>query len=293
MKMSWKANLFGVVVLMGVFLVSVPLRSEDAKVESKPLSGLEIADKLDQRLDFPGYDDPKYTLAEALELLTKRWGVPVDINSRAFPEVNVEKYQPFQDRPLPPSKNISLSRVLRKILDRLPSESPGIYVVRDEGIELTTADAFGNEIGRPPENPTGATQTIPMVYVSVDKRPLEQALKLLADKTGFTVVLDARAAQEGKSPVSATLKNVPLDTAVRLLADMADLRSVLIDNTLYVTTPENADRLLAEQNRRFGALGGIGGIGAGGIGGGIGGAPVPQVGNPGGAAGPRASPSGM
>src|SRR5439155_26824057 len=73
----------------------------------------------------------------------------------------------------------------------------------------------------------------------------------LADSTGINVILDARVAEKaGKTPVTATLNGIPLDTAVRLLADMADLKAVAIDNALYVTTKPNAETLQAEQEKR-------------------------------------------
>jgi hypothetical protein len=43
------------------------------------------------------------------------------------------------------------------------------------------------------------------------------------------------------------LHNVPVDTAVKVLADMADLGFVRLDNLLYVTSREKAARLRAEQ----------------------------------------------
>jgi hypothetical protein len=46
--------------------------------------------------------------------------------------------------------------------------------------------------------------------------------------------------EKGKTAVTARLINVPLDRAVRLLADMADLKAVLLGNVLYVTSKENA-----------------------------------------------------
>ena len=73
----------------------------------------------------------------------------------------------------------------------------------------------------------------------------------LADASGISVVLDARVVEKaGKTPVTATLNNIPLDTAVRLLADMADLKAVAIDNVLYVTAKANAEALQAEQDKR-------------------------------------------
>jgi hypothetical protein len=45
------------------------------------------------------------------------------------------------------------------------------------------------------------------------------------------------------------LTNVPLDTAVQLLADMAELKVVHRDNVLYVTTPEHAAKLEKDYGR--------------------------------------------
>jgi hypothetical protein len=80
------------------------------------------------------------------------------------------------------------------------------------------------------------------------------------------------------------MQHVPLETAVRLLADMADVKAVALENVLYVTTKENADKLLREQRERelsfelppgspLGATPGAGAAGPGtpqGSGGGIG-----------------------
>ncbi len=46
--------------------------------------------------------------------------------------------------------------------------------------------------------------------------------------------------------------NLPLDSAVSMLADMADLRTILQDNAVYVTTPKNAQRLKSEQKKNRG-----------------------------------------
>jgi hypothetical protein len=43
------------------------------------------------------------------------------------------------------------------------------------------------------------------------------------------------------------MNDVPLDTAVGLLASMADLRAVSLDNVLYVTSRAKAKELEAEK----------------------------------------------
>ena len=49
--------------------------------------------------------------------------------------------------------------------------------------------------------------------------------------------------------MDAQLNNVPTDTAVRLLANMAGLSVARLDNVLYVTTRENAAAAQADQER--------------------------------------------
>ena len=71
--------------------------------------------------------------------------------------------------------------------------------------------------------------------------------------------------EKGKFPVTASLLNVPVDSAVLILAEMAELKPVLIDRVIYVTTPENATRLRREMNRR-GMIGEFPGTRAGSIG---------------------------
>jgi hypothetical protein len=154
-----------------------------------------------------------------------------------------------------------------------------------------------------------------LVQAEFDKRPLEEALKELADATECNILFDPRAAEKAK-PVTATLVNVPLETAVELLADMDGLKVVLRDHVLYVTTKENAEVMQKELRERLAASqpqgqqgpqppqGGIGpgvppggpGVPPGGLGvppGGPGGFPPGPPGmGPGGPAGPGGLPPG-
>src|SRR5262249_38854095 len=109
-------------------------------------------------------------------------------------------------------------------------------------VEITTTAAVQREFWS--EGHKGPY--LPLVHAAYEKAPLAEALKELADSSNFNVVLDECVGDKVKVPVSARLANVPLDTAVRMLADMADLKPVLMDNTLYVTTRENAELLQKE-----------------------------------------------
>jgi len=76
---------------------------------------------------------------------------------------------------------------------------------------------------------------------------LDVALEELSELTGVTIVLDARAKAKTQTPVTARFRDdVALQDAVRMLADMADLKPVYLVTGLYVTTPNNAKMMEKE-----------------------------------------------
>jgi hypothetical protein len=81
------------------------------------------------------------------------------------------------------------------------------------------------------------------VHLDVEAVPLKDLLQRLARDTGVNLVLDQRLANEGTSRLSAHLDDVPLETAVELLADQAGLKAVRLANVLYVTTEVRAEKL--------------------------------------------------
>jgi RNA polymerase sigma factor (sigma-70 family) len=199
-------------------------------------------DQLDRSFDFLGFDNADITLEVALDYLAKVCDVLIDVNDRAFADAMLKdvRAQAIAERPLPPMKNARLATVLRRILARLPVEAT--VLVRDDRLEVTTADAARAEVGVARGQPLP-----PLVQAAFDKTPLDKALREVAAATGVNVVVDVRAADKAKVAVTADLANVPVDTAVRVLTDMAELKPVRLGNVLYVTTPENAARLQAEQ----------------------------------------------
>ena len=103
--------------------------------------------------------------------------------------------------------------------------------------------------GPAPEiNAALASRTM-VVSGTFEKQPLEAVLKELAWTSNSNVILDHRGVKEGETQLTADLENVPLDTAVGMLADMAGLKMVPLENALYVTSKENDATLLKEQER--------------------------------------------
>ena len=84
-----------------------------------------------------------------------------------------------------------------------------------------------------------------------DKVTFDFAEKPLADVLnrlrldGFNVTLDPVAAKKAEAKISLKLKGVSCEAAVKQAAELAGLRAVRLDNSLFITTPEKADRLAA------------------------------------------------
>jgi hypothetical protein len=208
-----------------------------------PAPAVSVPLKLAQRVKFDGIDDPKTTFDEALDKVSKLYDVSFDINDKAFKFENVMdvgKTEVASPAAIRPMRNARLSTVLRKILSRIPVPSGAVYCVRADHIEITTGTFQAAEVWGKYGGPH-----LPLVNATLDKAPLEDAVKELSEQADFNVLLDNRAADKTKTPVSARFLNTPLDSSVRLLADMADLRAVHLDNVLYVTTKENAAALEA------------------------------------------------
>jgi hypothetical protein len=193
-----------------------------------------LAAKFSKRVKFEGTQAA--TLGETLDVLAKQFDLTFDVNEKAFKFEQVMDVLKQEVTPLRPMKSVRLDTILRKLLGQIQVGSGATYLHREDHVEITTNTFVGAEIW-------GATPNsfphLPLVWATLEKVPLEDALKDLAEQADFNVMLDNRAAEKGKTPVTARLRNMPLDTAVRLLADMADLRSVHLDNVLYVTTKEN------------------------------------------------------
>ena len=231
-----------VLVLLGVPAVpwnaaSVPSTPAQRESDLTALRAREMHHKLASPVTLEkGLDNVPFN--DAREFLQDRYDVTIVIDSNAFEtDYGLDKVPEFKVS-LPKMVGVRLSTVLRM----LAVQFNGTYLVRSDHILITTPLHT-----RPEYWKAGYPQLVPGVDAEFDKRPLSEALRKLAQLTGINIVLDARVGEKGKAAVTATLTNAPLDTAVRLLADMAGLRSVAVDGALYVTTKKNAEQWKTEK----------------------------------------------
>jgi type II secretory pathway component GspD/PulD (secretin) len=121
-------------------------------------------------------------------------------------------------------KDVPVRTALRQMLDPYCLT----YVVIGDTVLLTTEDM------------AMARQLRQRVSVDMDKVEVADALQKVARDAGVNVLLDSRAAKDAGDKVTLKLEDVPVDTAVRLLAEMAGLKPVRVGNVLFVTSKENA-----------------------------------------------------
>jgi hypothetical protein len=209
---------------------------------------LEIARQLEQVVNYQGIDDPKTKLIEATDQLGKIYNLTFDFNEKAFKDEmlpDVPNTEIIGSSILSPMK-AELRSVLKKILTRVPARSGATYLIRKDSVEITTQAAVRADLGMKEDE-----ELLPLVWKYFCEDPLAEALDTLSENSGYNVVLDPRVRGKTRDTVvTARLINVPVDTAVRIVADMAGLAVVRRDNIFYLTTPENARRMREEAPHR-------------------------------------------
>jgi hypothetical protein len=208
----------------------------------------EVRKKLASTITFNGFDDADTKFSEALAFLQKAADITFEVNEEAFRDEMVDdpNNKPL-GRPIPKLGSVSAGTVLRRVLSRMPTASGTTFVVRGGVVEITTRRAASPSSWRSGQD---LVPGAPEVSIAFEKRELQEALQEIADATGVNIVLDARAKDKGKAAITATLRDVAVDTVVRILANMADLEVAALDNVLCVTTKDGARGLEEEQEKR-------------------------------------------
>jgi RNA polymerase sigma-70 factor (ECF subfamily) len=189
----------------------------------------ELRDILDKPVSV---EFDKVPLADAMSYLQERYGFPIVYDREAFKD-EVE-LQEFRKNIVQAEKvsGVDLRSVFRQVLCQVQAD----YRLRDTGVFIFPMEYVTS--GRLLQQP---------VLVSFRQTSLDRALARVAAQSGVNIVLDARVARDAKVAITADLDNAPLETAVRILSDMAALKPVAMGNTLYVTTAANACKLEAER----------------------------------------------
>jgi hypothetical protein len=152
------------------------------------------------------------------------------------------------------------SQVLRKLLNpyRL------CYIVQEDSVLVTS------------EEMAVFRQLRQRVSVDVEEVPFKKAVRDLAKTHGLNLVIDPLVMKQTEIAVSLQVENTGVETAVRLLAEMARLKAVRMGNVMFITNEEKAKKIREEESQTFdNPLNPNIPIGPGGFGGGFGGIAMP------------------
>jgi hypothetical protein len=216
-----------------------------AKAADKPLSlgGETAAEKqrqaLERVLDLEIADLP---LDRAVNQLREQTGINFVLDKTAIPGNAL--FDPTTGQPLNPLQgqlvsgynNLRLSVLshgapVRSVVSKMLRAHNLAHVLVGDTVYITTKEkAIERQLGQE-------------ISVNIEATPLSDALKRLARETGANLVLDPGSTKAGQTALTLRLDEVPLETAVEVLADEAGLRVVRLSNVLYVTSEARAEKL--------------------------------------------------
>src|SRR5262249_39846177 len=135
---------------------------------------------------------------------------------------------------------MSVGNLLRAAFSELGGPEATLLLRRGL-VEITTRAAAGKE--------HTLNQTF---FADFNARPLEDAIEELSELTGVSIVIDARVKEKAKTPVTARFRNdVAMQDAVRMLAEMSELKVVHLVTGLFITTPAQAQVLQKELKQLY------------------------------------------
>ena len=167
------------------------------------------------------------TLKEAIQVMQDNGFPPIVVHVPAFKDENPEMPDIYETQiRWPQVKGLPRGKVLQLILGQAPTGNAN-FLIKPGYVLVTVNDAMhaNKQFVR------GAS------FVHL---PLDEALQELSEMSGISVALDPRAGEKAKTLITARF---PGETNVaqiaRVLADMADLKAVRVENIMYVTTRSN------------------------------------------------------
>ncbi|HWY86845.1 MAG TPA: hypothetical protein VNX28_08980 [Gemmataceae bacterium] len=124
---------------------------------------------------------------------------------------------------------------IRSAIQRMLNAYNLTYVILDDTVLITTEESGLNR------------QLRQRVSVSVANVPFSTVFRDLARNTALNLIIDPRLGREADAKVSLQLDDAALETTVRLLAEMANLKSVRLGNVLFITNESRAEKLRREE----------------------------------------------
>ncbi len=198
------------------------------------------------------------SLRDAIQHLREKTNLPISLDQMVLLQMGINPDENTGQIELK-ATNEKAGAVMRKALNAFRLS----YVIFEDSVLVTTEDFAVHR------------QMRQRVSVDIEDVPFSKAARDLARANGVNLIIDPRVSAKAKEKISLQIDNLGLETAIRLLAELADVKSVRMGNVLFVTTDERAEKIRKEeqQNDPFnpnpllppgavgpGGIGGFGGI---------------------------------
>ena len=231
--MTW-----GYCVLTALAMIAPAPAAEIPVGSDETLPLVRTATELRQRLQRPitveGFE-ANTPMRDALGFMSERFGVTLLVDTQAFKDDL--KVDEIETTPVKLPKLVQVP--MRLILDMVVEQQHGAII--QEGALLWMV----------PLKRAQARLMSQRVALNLKQESLRNALDEVVAQTGFSIVLDEKRSGEAiGNRITAGFHGVRMDDTVRTLADMAGLKAVAFAGMYYVTTPERADEIAAEEKQR-------------------------------------------
>jgi RNA polymerase sigma factor (sigma-70 family) len=212
-----------------------------------------------------GFQEPlkDVTIRELFEQLSQMHKVTFRLDVGLFRRIGTPVANPYDMKvDIEVVKGLSVRDVLQEVIDVLTPDDSVRLGIHVRGQQVIITQAFV-----PPTAPgsykVGDVQPVveekdivrmlygPTVSVAADQKPLAEVVSQLRESTGANIAVDARIRDKLATPVTLTLNDAKLMTALKIAGDMCDVAPAVVDNVYYLTSRENADRLTKETERNL------------------------------------------
>jgi hypothetical protein len=174
---------------------------------------------------------------EVLNHLRDRSGLPISMDDQSLAIVGMNFLrpdgQPMQFRVK--ATNEKAGGVLRRFLNNYRLS----YVIFENSVLITTDEM------------AVMRQMRQRVSVNLEDVPANKAIRDLARGHGVNLVIDPSVGTLAETRVSLQVDNTGIETALRLLAELASLKAVRMGNVMFVTNETKAKKIRDEEPHQF------------------------------------------
>ncbi len=229
--MSWQLGsnlLIALVLSAGAVstLGAAPVAKKNTSASSTSATEA-IRKALDQSVSFDFAEQP---IHQVLQQIAEQQKITIVLDRQLFHQLGVDPNEVFVQLQV---KNVKLRNALRTMLNPYGLH----FAIVGDSLLITSEEMAWNR------------QFRQRVNIELEAVPLGKALKDLSRETATNIVLDPRSLKLAQTPISLELEDVPLESAVRLIAEVAGLKPVRVGNVLFVTAEERADKLKVDSEQ--------------------------------------------